>query len=63
MTKKVFFNLLLGMLLTIHSLPIFAQSAPNWYDNDMRRSFYPESQYFIGYAEGQRMGMVRQFLR
>ena len=37
MTKKVFFNLLLGMLLTIHSLPIFAQSAPNWYDNDMRQ--------------------------
>lgn len=39
-------------------LPIvaLAQSEPNWYDNDQRRAFYPDSQYFTGYAEGQRMG-------
>jgi len=49
--KKLFI-----ILLSALSMAAMAQTAPNWYDNDMRRSFYPESQYFIGYAEGQRMG-------
>lgn len=35
-------------------LPTLAQTTPNWYDADMRSSFYPAGQYFTGYAEGQR---------
>lgn len=48
-------KLLLVLLATL-SLTAVAQIEPNWYDNDMRRSFYPAGQYFIGFAEGQRMG-------
>ena len=44
------------VLLSVLSLLTFAQSTPNWYENDMRRSFYPAGQYFTGYAEGQRLG-------
>lgn len=51
MKLKSFFIILLSML----SLTAFAQTTPDWYDNDMRRSFYPAGQYFIGFAEGQRM--------
>ena len=47
---------LLLILLSVLSLTVFAQTEPNWYDNDMRRAFYPPGQYFVGYAEGQRMG-------
>lgn len=47
---------LLIILLSVLSLTVVAQTEPNWYDNDMRRSFYPAGQYFIGFAEGQRMG-------
>lgn len=45
---------LLIILLSALSLTAFSQTTPNWYDNDMRRSFYPTGQYFIGFAEGQR---------
>jgi hypothetical protein len=48
--KKILFA-----ILALVSLPTFAQTTPNWYDNDMRRSFYPEKQYFTGFAEGQRL--------
>lgn len=48
-------KLLVTLFLSALSLTAFAQMSPNWYENDMRRSFYPESQYFIGFAEGQRM--------
>ncbi len=41
-------------MLSSLSLTAFAQTTPNWYDNDMRQSFYPTGQYFIGFAEGQR---------
>lgn len=44
------------IMLSALSLTAFAQTEPNWYDNDMRRAFYPQGQYFVGYAEGQRMG-------
>lgn len=46
-------NLLLLMLMAV--ITAFAQQ-PNWYDNDTRRLSYPEGQYFIGFAEGQRLG-------
>ena len=42
------------ILLSVLSLTAFAQTTPNWYDNDMRQSYYPAGQYFIGFAEGQR---------
>ena len=45
---------LLLIFLSTLSLTAVAQTLPNWYDNDMRRSFYPEKQYFTGFAEGQR---------
>ena len=48
-------KLLLVLLATL-SLTAVAQIEPNWYDNDMRRSFYPAGQYFTGFAEGQRTG-------
>lgn len=32
----------------------FAQTTPNWYDNDMRKAFYPDGQYFTGFSEGER---------
>lgn len=49
--KKLFL-----ILLSAFSLMVAAQTTPNWYDNDMRRSFYPAGQYFTGFAEGQRLG-------
>lgn len=48
--KKLFL-----ILLSALSLSVFAQTTPNWYTNDMRRSFYPAEQFFTGFAEGQRM--------
>ena len=54
MRIKVYAKLFLGLFLSINSMLMFAQTTPNWYDNDMRRSFYPQSQYFTGFAEGQR---------
>jgi hypothetical protein len=45
---------LLIILLSSLSLTAFAQTTPNWYDNDMRQQYYPAGQYFIGFAEGQR---------
>ena len=44
---------LLIILLSSLSLTAFAQTTPNWYDNDMRQLYYPAGQYFIGFAEGQ----------
>lgn len=46
---------LIFILLSFLSQTAFAQTAPNWYDNDIRRSFYPDVQYFTGFAEGSRM--------
>ena len=45
---------LLIILLSVLSLTALAQTVPNWYDNDMRRAFYPAGVYYSGYAEGQR---------
>lgn len=45
---------LLIILLSAISLIAMAQTTPNWYDADMRRSFYPEGKYFVGFAEGSR---------
>lgn len=45
---------LLIILLSAISLTALAQK-PNWYDNDVRRSLYPDGQYFTGFSEGQRM--------
>ena len=42
------------VLLFLIALASFAQTTPNWYDNDMRQSVYPAGQYFTGFAEGQR---------
>ncbi len=53
---KIKFCLLNAVVLSVFALSAFAQSEPNWYDNDSRRMFYPDNQYFTGYAEGQRMG-------
>jgi len=50
--KKIFTIIVLSAM----TLTALAQTTPNWYDNDMRRSFYPEKQYFTGFAEGQRQG-------
>jgi len=43
------------IILSVLSLTISAQTTPDWYDNDMRRTLYPAGQYFIGFAEGSRM--------
>lgn len=45
---------LLFLLLSFVALYVSAQTAPDWYDDAMRRSSYPAGQYFIGFAEGQR---------
>ncbi|MBQ7648157.1 MAG: hypothetical protein IJS92_03660 [Paludibacteraceae bacterium] len=47
--KKLFI-----LLLSMCPLIIQAQTEPNWYQADMRRSFYPEGKYFVGYAESNR---------
>ncbi len=47
--KKLFI-----LLLSMCPLILSAQTEPNWYDTDMRRSFYPEGTYFVGFAEGNR---------
>lgn len=46
---------LLLFLLSVCALTSMAQTEPNWYDADMRRSFYPDAKYFVGFAEGNRM--------
>ena len=48
-------RIILHLFLLTATIAI-AQTTPNWYDNDMRRSFYPAGQYFTGFAEGQRLG-------
>lgn len=40
------------IVLFLFPIVIFAQTTPNWYDNDMRQLYYPAGQYFIGFAEG-----------
>lgn len=45
---------LLSLLLSFVALYASAQTAPDWYGDDSRRSSYPAGQYFIGFAEGQR---------
>ena len=52
--KKRFLKMFWMLLVTINVMQVFAQTPPNWYDNDMRRASYPAGQYFIGFAEGQR---------
>lgn len=47
--KKLFI-----LLLSMCPLILPAQTEPNWYQADMRRSFYPEGTYFVGFAEGNR---------
>ena len=37
----------------------FAQLPPEWYDHDMRRMAYPDSEYFTGYAESTPMANER----
>ena len=39
---------------------VFAQLPPAWYDHDLRRLDYPDSEYFTGYAEGAPTGSERQ---
>lgn len=48
--KKTILLLLLSAAVTA-----FAQ-APDWYDNDQRRTLYPDGKYFIGFAEGSPQG-------
>ena len=39
----------------IATVAAFAQLPPAWYDHDLRRIDYPDSEYFTGYAEGAPM--------
>ena len=46
----------------------FAQMPPSWYDHDLRRLDYPDSEYFTGYAEstpmsGERVEVATQRLK
>ena len=34
---------------------LFAQSAPTWYDFNMRKMMYADTEYFTGFAEGSLM--------
>ena len=45
-------NLLLFLFWVVTINFSFAQTTPNWYDQDFRRFTYPDSEYFTGYAEG-----------
>lgn len=42
------------------AIAAFAQMPPAWYDHDLRRIDYPDSEYFTGYAEGAPTGSERQ---
>ena len=44
----------------IATVAAFAQLPPAWYDHDLRRIDYPDSEYFTGYAEGAPTGSERQ---
>ena len=41
------------------AITAFAQLPPEWYDHDMRRMAYPDSEYFTGYAESTPMANER----
>ncbi len=43
----------------ITAFTAFAQMPPSWYDHDLRRLDYPDSEYFTGYAEGTPMSGER----
>ena len=43
----------------IATVAAFAQLPPAWCDHDLRRLDYPDSEYFIGYAEGTASGSER----
>ena len=52
----------------ITALTAFAQMPPDWYDHDLRRVAYPDSEYFTGYAEstpmsGERVEVAAQRLK
>lgn len=52
----------------ITALTAFAQMPPDWYDHDLRRVAYPDSEYFTGYAEstpmsGERVEVATQRLK
>lgn len=52
----------------ITALTAFAQMPPSWYDHDLRRLDYPDSEYFTGYAEstpmsGERVEVATQRLK
>ena len=52
----------------IAAFTAFAQMPPSWYDHDLRRLDYPDSEYFIGYAEstpmsGERVEVATQRLK
>ena len=38
---------------------VFAQMPPEWYDRNLRRAAYPDSEYFTGYAESTPMANER----
>ncbi len=44
----------------IATIAAFAQLPPAWCDHDLRRIDYPDSEYFMGYAEGAPTGSERQ---
>ena len=52
----------------ITAFTAFAQMPPSWYDHDLRRLDYPDSEYFTGYAEstpmsGERVEVATQRLK
>ena len=52
----------------IAAFTAFAQMPPSWYDHDLRRLDYPDSEYFTGYAEstpmsGERVEVATQRLK
>ena len=52
----------------ITALTAFAQMPPDWYDHDLRRVAYPDSEFFTGYAEstpmsGERVEVATQRLK
>lgn len=52
----------------ITAFSAFAQMPPSWYDHDLRRLDYPDSEYFTGYAEstpmsGERVEVATQRLK
>lgn len=51
--KKNILTILFFWTMTV--VTVFAQMPPEWYDRNLRRAAYPDSEYFTGYAEGTLM--------